>query len=82
MGRYTHDTGPRGRGFRSKPERAEFVPWKPDVCEEPGCNARHPCLSHDGMKGPWRCPPCHAKAGPRPPDPPPSFDQDAPGRLL
>jgi hypothetical protein len=30
-------------------------PWKPDVCEEPGCTARHPTLSRNGMIGPWRC---------------------------
>lgn len=29
--------------------------WKPDVCEEFGCDARHPSFSRDGMKGPWRC---------------------------
>lgn len=35
--------------------KAEFVPWKPDRCEEPGCDARWPSFSRDGGKGPWRC---------------------------
>jgi hypothetical protein len=36
-------------------ERVQFVPWKPDVCAEPGCTERHPAYSRDGMDGPWRC---------------------------
>jgi hypothetical protein len=42
-------------GRTDPPRRGEFVTWKPDVCEEPGCNERHPAFSRDGMKGPWRC---------------------------
>lgn len=43
------------RGYQPPSERVQFRPWKPDVCEEPGCAARHPSFSRDGMKGPWRC---------------------------
>lgn len=43
------------RGFMPEAERPRFVPWKPDVCEEPGCTRRHPSFSRDGMAGPWRC---------------------------
>lgn len=43
------------RGAAPPRPRVEFVPWKPDVCEEPGCTARHPSFSRDGMAGPWRC---------------------------
>jgi len=34
---------------------ARFRPWKPEVCEVPGCSVRHPQFSLDGTKGPWRC---------------------------
>lgn len=44
-----------GRGRYQAPERVVFVPWKPDRCEEPGCTARHPAYSRNGMAGPWRC---------------------------
>lgn len=44
-----------GRYRPTGPPAVEFVPWKPDVCEEPGCDERHPGYSRDGMAGPWRC---------------------------
>jgi hypothetical protein len=44
----------RGRAGFGEPS-VEFVPWKPDVCEEDGCAERHPAFSRDGMAGPWRC---------------------------
>lgn len=43
------------RGVRSEQASEPFRPWKPEVCEEPGCDARHPSYSRDGMAGPWRC---------------------------
>lgn len=36
-------------------QKVDFVPWKPDVCDEDGCDERHPSYSRDGMQGPWRC---------------------------
>lgn len=88
MGRYSDDRGPQRRGYRPPAKPEPFVPWKPDVCEEPGCEERHPSYSLDGMKGPWRCRACNAKASPQPPpDPMADRPADAPteppqGRLL
>jgi hypothetical protein len=79
------DDRPAVGGF-GKP-RKTITPWKPDVCEEPGCNARHPSFSRDGIAGPWRCRRCDANASPTPSpaldaspaEPPPEPPQ---GRLL
>ncbi|APZ81788.1 hypothetical protein vBEliSR6L_23 [Erythrobacter phage vB_EliS_R6L] len=76
MGRYSDDRGPARRGYSPPAKEAKFVPWKPDVCEEPGCQNRHPSFSKDGMAGPWRCGPCDKLASPRPPDQP--FAEPAP----
>lgn len=87
MARYEDDRGPR-RGYRPPAKAEPFVPWKPDVCEEPGCNARHPSYSRNGMAGPWRCRDCNDKAASGPPDTPkpdagPQATTDPPqGRLL
>lgn len=47
-----------------------FVPWKPDECEAPGCTARYPSFSRDGLQGPWRCREHDATASRRPPEDP------------
>lgn len=57
------------KGVGTTPPAVEFVPWKPDVCEEPGCTARHPSFSRDGMAGPWRCAEHDRTATKRPADP-------------
>lgn len=60
--------------------KADFRPWKPDVCQEPGCDEPHPSFSRDGKDGPWRCA-LHDSTASRRPDPtaPPPNPQD---RLL
>ena len=67
-----------------KPE--PFVPWKPDVCEAPGCDVRHPSFSAYGMGGPWTCATHRGLSRPTRPlfddDPPPSRPPDPPDRLL
>jgi hypothetical protein len=45
----------RGRWSPPPPAAGEFKPWKPDRCEAPGCEERHPSFSRTGGKGPWLC---------------------------
>lgn len=55
---YVDDSRRPPTRFGPKPKAEPFVPWKPDVCEEPGCKRRHPSFSRNGREGPWRCGPC------------------------
>ena len=66
------------------PPKPELPTWKPDRCEAPGCEERHPAWSKRGQQGPWLCrehylattPPSELPAEawtaePKKPDPPP-----------
>lgn len=63
------------------PPKVDFRPWKPDVCQEPGCDERHPSYSRDGMQGPWRCRAHDLMAKPRP-DPAGPLPSPQQSRLL
>lgn len=72
----------RGRSTWNRPKpKAEFVPWKVDVCEVEGCDERHPGFSRDGMAGPWRCQE-HDRTATKQPDPAGGPMPKQPSRLL
>lgn len=83
MGRYSDDRGPGRRSFGTKPKAEPFVPWKPEVCEAPGCRRRHPSFSAYGREGPWTCREHRGLSRQTRPDTPLDPPTDPPpGRLL